>query len=177
MATVTKVLRLSNEHWTQIQVHASSLIPEEACGLVAGLNRISTQVFPVENELHSPVRFQMEPYGQLGAMEEIEEKGWEILAIYHSHPKGPPHPSPTDIAESYYPDSVNLICYLEDKIWKCRGFLIVDREVQEIRVLLEDPNNQSYYSSSKSSSISSSSTSSSYSSSSDEAGGSPNIFQ
>lgn len=74
-------------------------------------------------------------------MFEIDEQGWEILAIYHSHPKGPPHPSPTDVAEAYYPESANLIWYLEDVIWKCRAFTIIGHEVQEIPLLIEDTSN------------------------------------
>lgn len=141
MASIAQSIRLSYEHWRQIQVHVGSLAPEEACGLVAGYDKISTRIYPVENQLHSPVQFLMEPYGQLGAMVEIEEQGWDILAIYHSHPKGPPYPSQTDIAEAYYPDSVNLICYLEDGSWKCRAFMIAEHEVQEISLLLEDSSN------------------------------------
>ena len=67
------------------------------------------QVLAVENSLHSPVRFQMNPAGQLWAFEQIEAAGWLLLAIFHSHPRGPKFPSTTDIAEFYYPGTLVLI--------------------------------------------------------------------
>lgn len=110
------------------------LLPEEACGLLAGKNNISTQVYPIENILHSPVKFLMEPKQQLNALLEIEQKGWELLAIYHSHPRGPNKPSETDILEYYYPDTPCLIWSGGEAGWTCRGFLIQDQKIRSIRV-------------------------------------------
>jgi proteasome lid subunit RPN8/RPN11 len=52
----------------------------------------------------------MDGKAQYTAMAEIEEKGWGLLAIYHSHPFGShSEPSPTDIDQAYYPDVLALI--------------------------------------------------------------------
>jgi proteasome lid subunit RPN8/RPN11 len=93
----------------QIVAHLSAHLPEEACGLVAGAAGKAELVLPVENSLHSPVRFRMAPVDQFKAFEQFEAQGWELVAIYHSHPQGPPHPSPTDLAEFFYPGTLVLI--------------------------------------------------------------------
>jgi proteasome lid subunit RPN8/RPN11 len=95
--------------------HTAACLPEEACGLFGG--RITTDglVFhaecwlPVENALHSPVRFRMDPTAQLDGFRAIEEAGLELVAFFHSHPHGPNHPSPTDLGEFAYPGVLSLI--------------------------------------------------------------------
>jgi proteasome lid subunit RPN8/RPN11 len=98
--------------------HVMACLPEEACGLVgspqsdgpAGPSPVNGAqtieaviVLPVENELHSQVRFRMAPAEQLKAFYRLEEQKLELAAIYHSHPQGPVHPSATDLAEFAYP--------------------------------------------------------------------------
>ncbi len=101
--------------------------PEEACGILAadgtGLVR---KHYPVENILHSPIRYRMDPQSQFQAMMQIERSGLVMLAIYHSHPQGPTFPSSTDIEESYYPDTYSLIWYMDRDHWLLKAFLIRD---------------------------------------------------
>ena len=117
--------------------HVRSLAPEEACGLVAGVDGKSTQVLPVENKLHSPVRFRMEPNQQIKAYLSILDQGLELVAIYHSHPAGPDHPSLTDIEEAAYPEAASLIWFRSGLIWSCRGYTIHDKHVDEIEIKLQ----------------------------------------
>jgi proteasome lid subunit RPN8/RPN11 len=93
-------------------------------------------VYPVQNELSSPVRFRMHPQQQVDALLEIEARGWDLLAIYHSHPSGPPAPSPTDIAESAYPEAVNLIWSISEDGWECRAFQIYPDKIIEIPIYI-----------------------------------------
>jgi proteasome lid subunit RPN8/RPN11 len=96
-------------------------------------------VYPIDNILRSPVAYEMEPHAQVRAMTEIEAQGWEITAIYHSHPAGPPIPSLTDIAQAYYPDSLYLICAPDaGDAWRGRAFRIVESAVTEVAVKIED---------------------------------------
>ena len=128
-------LRLTSAQWQQITQQLTRELPNEACGLLAGVNGVVRRVYPVESILRSPVAYEMEPHAQVRAMVEIEEQGWEITAIYHSHPAGPPAPSPTDIAQAYYPDSLYLICAPDARgQWRGRAFRIVDGAVVEALV-------------------------------------------
>jgi proteasome lid subunit RPN8/RPN11 len=125
---------LSKEHLNQMREHVHDSLPEEACGLVAGQERQVVCVYPVENILHSPVRFRMNPEIQIKVFMEMERKNWDILAIYHSHPEGPEHPSPTDIVESSYPQAVHLIWFRAAGQWRCRGYFITGQRYEECTV-------------------------------------------
>jgi proteasome lid subunit RPN8/RPN11 len=125
---------LEPEHWAQIVLHVSQMVPEEACGLVAGDGNRSRAVFSITNELHSPVHFRMDPQEQIFAILEIERQGWNILAIYHSHPNGPQVPSKTDIDEFFYPGTVYLICSRNGEAWICRGYVIMPGDIREVSV-------------------------------------------
>lgn len=91
-----------------------SAFPEEACGIIAGAEGLATQVYPIANVSESPVIFTMHPQQQLDALEEIEDKGWELAAIYHSHPRTRAYPSRTDIELAFYPDALQIIVSLTD---------------------------------------------------------------
>jgi proteasome lid subunit RPN8/RPN11 len=125
---------LEPEHWVHMLLHVSQAVPEEACGLVAGEGNRSRAVFSITNALHSPVRFRMDPQEQVNAILEIERRGWDILAIYHSHPHGPQEPSPTDILEYTYPGTIYLIFSRQGESWICRGYVIMPGEVREASV-------------------------------------------
>jgi proteasome lid subunit RPN8/RPN11 len=113
-------------------------LPEEACGLLAGRDGCTIAVYAVENKMHSPVRFRMAPQQQVDTLFEIEGRGWELYAIYHSHPSGPPRPSPTDIAEAAYPGVAYLVWSPLDEGWLCRAFSIENGLASEFSLLLQD---------------------------------------
>ncbi len=144
MATLRrpKELEISRQHWNEMHDDVEQKKPEEACGLLAGTfsqeSFATMRVIPMVNVLHSPVGYRLDPQEQLDAFIQIEEKGWELAGIYHSHPQGPEEPSPTDIREAYYPEAVYLIwCNLTGD-WTCRGFLIQDGMVIEISVSVRE---------------------------------------
>jgi proteasome lid subunit RPN8/RPN11 len=117
--------------------HVQLCLPEESCGLVAGNEQHVAQIYPVTNKLHSPVRFRMEETEQLAAMLDLDENGWEILAIYHSHPAGPDHPSPTDLAEFAYPGVLSLIWSCQAGSWVCRAFVLEGNSYAEEEICLD----------------------------------------
>ena len=133
-----RVIQLKSEHWEKMRSDVSQRAPEEACGLVAGLSDSSTAVFPINNLLHSRGRYRMDPQEQLAAFQWIDDHDWLLLAIYHSHPQGPPGPSRSDIAENTYPGVIYLIWSRWRKEWLCSGFIIQGNEVTEVPVLISD---------------------------------------
>ena len=130
---MSKIL-LFHEHWDQMRADVIERAPLEACGLVAGKDNRSLKVFTISNSLQSQIRFKLDPQEQLDALLSMEEYGWDLLAIYHSHPAGPPYPSPTDISEAAYPEAVNLIWYPHRGDWSCRGYFIQAGAVTEIHL-------------------------------------------
>ena len=105
-------LRLRAAHYAAMLAHLRSAYPEEACGLMAGVDGEVLRLYAVENRLHSPMAYEMEPLQQLQALQHMEDAGWELLAIYHSHPHGPEIPSAQDVAHAYYPDALHVIVSL-----------------------------------------------------------------
>ena len=103
-------VRLINRwQYEQLLRHLNDVYPEEGCGLIAGNKGITKKVYPIRNMLASKTAFEMEPIEQLTAMLDMDNKGLDLLAIYHSHPSGPPVPSETDISNAYYPEAAHLI--------------------------------------------------------------------
>lgn len=132
------MLRIPRPLRNQIIEHLKAVYPEEGCGLAAGTNNLVSQIYPVENILHSQTAYEMEPLSQVQTMLIIERQAETLLAIYHSHPHGPPHPSETDIAQAYYPDSVYLIISLANfENPSIRGFQIVDGQATERSIIIE----------------------------------------
>ena len=107
--------------------------PLEVCGLLAGANGRITHHYPIHNRLQSPSAYEMEPKQQIQTILTIESLGQELLAIYHSHPTGPATPSPTDIAQAYYPELIQFILSLQVKEPpSLRAFTIIKNQVDEI---------------------------------------------
>lgn len=118
---MTTYMKLEMRSWVRKN------IPEEACGILAAdRSGLVRKHYPVENVLHSPVRYRMDPQKQFQAMMQIERAGLMMLAIYHSHPQGPSFPSKTDIEESFYPDTYSLIWFNDGGHWQLKAFLIRD---------------------------------------------------
>jgi proteasome lid subunit RPN8/RPN11 len=129
-------ISIHQEHFEEMVKHVSGLTPIEACGIVAGISGESQKVLPVSNILNSSVKYRMDPQGQLDALLLLEKQGWDLLAIYHSHPQGPDHLSDTDIAQAYYPESVYLVFSPDENQWKCRGFSIDESGMHEVKIEL-----------------------------------------
>lgn len=123
-------LILNRQQVREITDYVDRHAPLEACGLLAGKNERVEKVLFVQNQAQSPVRFVMDPYEQLQALEWIDSNGLDLLGIFHSHPAGPETVSPTDIAEAAYA-VVHVICSRRNGEWTLRGFWIEDGDPTE----------------------------------------------
>lgn len=88
----------------------------EVCGLCGGYKRQSvaaiTDCLPILNVDPQPaVRFLMDETAVSQALRSFRQRGLTLIAIYHSHPRGPAHPSALDIKTCLYPDCFTLIIY------------------------------------------------------------------
>jgi len=98
-----------------IITHAREGLPLEVCGILGGKADTLSEVYRIRNTKTSQTRFQMDPRGQIAAMDDLERRGLDLLAFYHSHPVGPSCPSEEDVRLAYYPDMAAIIIYLEDR--------------------------------------------------------------
>jgi len=132
-------LILTPEQMAEIVAHARAERPNEVCGLLGGRAGRVEKIYPLPNTERSPARYLAEPEAQLWAMMEIEEQGWELVAIYHSHPVSSAYPSVTDLEMAFYPEALSLILSLADQ--ECpvlRAFRILGDQIEEVEMVFEE---------------------------------------
>ena len=106
--------------------------PNECCGLIAAEGDVPVKVFPMTNADASPVTYRLDGKEQLRVFDEMDEQGWELWGIYHSHTHSEAYPSETDIRLAFYPDARYLLLSLADRSAPVlRSFRITDGEVTE----------------------------------------------
>ncbi|GAB4539002.1 MAG: M67 family metallopeptidase [Anaerolineales bacterium] len=128
-----KTLTLTRHHLRQMVAHVAGLAPQEACGLLAGTGNVAQHIFFISNQAQSPTRYLMNPVEQLRAFEWIDENHLDLLAIFHSHPRGPQTVSPTDIAQAAYRVAYLVLSPVNGD-WRARGFWIEDNAYREVEL-------------------------------------------
>jgi proteasome lid subunit RPN8/RPN11 len=131
-------LLLSPWHIGQMEDHVSECMPEEGCGLLAGVGQRVELTIPITNQLHSPVRYNMEPEELVRAFYDLEARGLEMLASFHSHPNGPDFPSESDIREFAYPGTFMLIWARPASIWQVKGYVVLLNAYYEIELRIKN---------------------------------------
>jgi proteasome lid subunit RPN8/RPN11 len=127
-------MRIAQALVDEIVAHALEDAPNECCGLVSGSADAATQVYRARNEMASPLAYRIDSDDQLRINNEIEDRGEEVAAIYHSHTRSPAEPSQTDInLAEYWPGPVYLICSLADPDQPVvRGWHLRDGKIDEV---------------------------------------------
>lgn len=105
--------------------------PNECCGLLGGVIirkegmeavGLVEALHPLVNAAASPVEYLSDPRSMFNAVRAMRAEAVDLLAIYHSHPKGEPIPSRTDRERNYSEDVMNLIISLEGEVPRVRGW-------------------------------------------------------
>jgi proteasome lid subunit RPN8/RPN11 len=89
-----------------------------------------TSIYPLLNVAADPnVSYEAAPEDLFAAQRQMRDRGEELLAIYHSHPRSDaPEPSETDVRLAYYPQAVYFIIGLAGSQPVARAFRISERE-------------------------------------------------
>ena len=117
----------------EIIAHAREAAPHECCGLIGGTSEGSGQtVYRLRNvAANSLVTYEAAPEDLFSAQRAMRERGEQLLAIYHSHPRSAdPTPSETDVRLAYYPSAVYLIVGLENSEPRLNAFRISEQEAE-----------------------------------------------
>ena len=123
----------------EIVQHARDDMPNECCGIVASDDGGAVKVFRATNAEASPVRYSLDPREQYRITMDIEEQGWDLGAIYHSHTRSEAYPSQTDVNLAFYPDALYVIVSVRDPDHpEVRAFRIADERIEEIELPVED---------------------------------------
>ncbi len=96
-----KIIKISNSILNNLELHANEQNPYEACAILLGNKdeKIweATEIFLTENIEKSEINFTVSNEQLLEGYKMAEEKGLDVVGIFHSHPKSLPSPSNTDI--------------------------------------------------------------------------------
>jgi proteasome lid subunit RPN8/RPN11 len=102
-----KVLELPRSMFEEMVTHAREGLPLEACGILAAEDGRPVRHFPMRNVERSAVRYRFDAKEQLDVITEIEDKGWDPVAFWHSHTHTEAYPSPTDREIAYWKDPIS----------------------------------------------------------------------
>jgi len=126
-------VRLKKSDFEAIADHAKSGLPNEACGLIAGIadNDIKTveKVYLLSNPDNSPEHYSIDQKEQLAAVKDMRVHGLVPLGNFHSHPSTLARPSEEDIRLSYDPKASYLILSLAEKTPVLKAFGVTDGKV------------------------------------------------
>jgi [CysO sulfur-carrier protein]-S-L-cysteine hydrolase len=132
------VLELPRAYHDEIIAHAREDEPDECCGILAGQDGKVLRLYRMTNVERSPYRYSMDTKELFQTYREIEDQGWELMAIYHSHTHTEAHPSQTDVRLATFPDAYYILVSLMDKENPAvRAFHIQEGTIteQEMRVV------------------------------------------
>jgi proteasome lid subunit RPN8/RPN11 len=145
-------VKIPKKIYDELMEHAREDAPNECCGMVGGSDSEATSLYRANNAEASPFRYVLDPTDQFRINDEIEARGEQLAAIYHSHTKSPAYPSQTDInlalvdrrengevveQVQLFPGTIYLIASLAEGEEPLRGFNIDADGVHEVELTIE----------------------------------------
>ena len=120
----------------EIVAHARELFPRECCGVIVGPPGEPAELHRLTNLEPGVDRYLVDDAELYALSREVDERGWDFVAIYHSHPVSVAFPSKTDRELAFWEEAVYVICSLEHPDAPVvRGFRIVADEVTEVELV------------------------------------------
>jgi proteasome lid subunit RPN8/RPN11 len=125
------MLTLTLGQTNEIIAHARASDPSECCGLIGGAgDGCARSVYRLTNVAADQlVSYEAAPEDLFAAQRQMRERGEQLLAIYHSHPRSAqPSPSATDVRLAFYPSAIYLIIGLGGTQPVTEAFRISEKE-------------------------------------------------
>lgn len=139
------MLIIKKEFLETIIAQCKREIPNEACGILAGLpagqagrgGRVE-KVYEMTNTDKSPESYFMDAREQFKVMKDMRKLGLEMAGIYHSHVASLAYPSAHDVELAFYPETSCVIISLKEKDNpSIRSFKIQEEKITEEEVKIE----------------------------------------
>jgi proteasome lid subunit RPN8/RPN11 len=134
---VSSPLRIPRELADEIVKHCRGGVPNEACGLLASRDGRIVEVLTMTNASASPLRYSLDPTEQFAAYKKIEEEGWELAGVFHSHTRTAAYPSPTDVRLAVEPVPYVIVSLAQEPP-VTRAFLIHKEDFRDERGRVEE---------------------------------------
>lgn len=115
------MIKLKKSDYLKMLAHAEKELPNEACGLIAGVisgdgaNKVIEKVYLLTNIDQSNEHFSLDPKEQLAAVKDMRTNGFVPLGNWHSHPESPSRPSDEDKRLAYDSKASYMILSLMDR--------------------------------------------------------------
>ena len=87
---------ISESHKKFLAKHAENEKPNESCALLFGENDKVREIFITKNIAKSPISFTISNEELIRAYRTAEEKKYQVIGVFHSHPNSEAIPSTTD---------------------------------------------------------------------------------
>ena len=131
-----KSIVLTESQKLQLVEHAEKFNPNESCALLFGKENDEKvtveEIFFANNIEESPINFTISNEELLKGYKIAEEKNFEVVGIFHSHPDSEAVPSTTDKKFMYSNPVVWVIYSGENKNF--RAYLL-ESEVEEVSII------------------------------------------
>lgn len=129
-------MKIKKDIVDKIVAHAKKDAPLEACGYLARQGDIVAKHYGLTNIDKAQDHFAFDPKEQFQAVRDARSRGFEVCALYHSHPHSPARPSAEDIKLAHDPNLSHVIISLANSISDVKAYKIkssaVEREDLEI---------------------------------------------
>lgn len=133
-------LLLQSSQLETLYEHAEGTLPLEAVALLFGeVVESKVKVVRIElikNAANSTTSFEVDPEVEYKLLVDAEDKGQDLVGIFHSHP-APPEPSARDRRNMKLNPVVWLIASKITGKWECNAFVHNDKGVQRVEIFLD----------------------------------------
>jgi proteasome lid subunit RPN8/RPN11 len=136
---VQTALRLPKAALDKLHSHAEEGLPLESVALLFGYVKESeivvTRLEFLENVALSTTSFAADPEREYQLLVDAEERGEELVGIFHSHP-APPRPSFRDLQNMRLNPVVWAIASKSTGSWETRAYLLEDENLIEVNMIM-----------------------------------------
>ncbi|MFW9887166.1 MAG: M67 family metallopeptidase [Candidatus Thorarchaeota archaeon] len=131
------VLRLSRDDLNRLNTHAERSLPLEAAALLFGHvndnDVVVSHIELVQNTARSRTSFSVDPETEYRLFVEAEERGEDLVGIFHSHP-APPRPSSSDLRNMRLNPVVWVISSKLTGKWISQAFILENDNLKEVEL-------------------------------------------
>jgi proteasome lid subunit RPN8/RPN11 len=141
-AFAAPTLRLTATQYRIVVARCYDGLPDEACGLLAGPmiggepTGVISAVYPCRNADASARTYTVDGRDFLRASRDAENRGDEIVGVWHSHTHTDAYPSSTDVRQAVDPAWLYVLVSLRDGAPVLRSYRIQAESVSEVPVVL-----------------------------------------
>jgi len=132
VATLGVVLTLTSAQRDTMVATCIRALPDEGCGLLVGTpDGVVDEIVPSVNVAASAKIYEIDPKVLLRTYRQAEDRGLEVIGVFHSHTHSAAYPSPTDIRQAPDPSWHYVLVSLAVLPTDVRSYRIVDGVVTE----------------------------------------------